>query len=145
MFRIAAALMGIVLSTMLALNLRFGMTKRTQFSWFSALLYLCLICYSLANLVAQLLGGNSGEFTRFILGIANFCDYLFTILLPYPIADVKALGFPTAWQQVRDQVKAIRFPAQCQSCRMRELCHICLAKCYTETLGFEQPPNTPAK
>ncbi len=62
-------------------------------------------------------------------------------MLPYPIADVRTAGFQTAWRQVRDQVKAIRFPEQCQSCRVRSLCRICLAKCYTETLGFTEAPT----
>ena len=62
-------------------------------------------------------------------------------MLPEPSADVLQLGFPTAWRQVREAVQTLQFPKACQGCRYRELCHICFAKCYCETLGFDQAPN----
>lgn len=62
-------------------------------------------------------------------------------MMPEPSASVRELGFAEAWRQVRDRVHAITFPEQCRHCRHRELCHICLAKCYTETLGFTKPPE----
>ena len=61
-------------------------------------------------------------------------------LLPTPAADVLTLGFREAWAQVRDQLRTVRFPAKCDHCRYRGICHICLAKCYTETLCFDQAP-----
>lgn len=62
-------------------------------------------------------------------------------MMPYPAADVLETGFRSAWQQVRDQVKTIQYPEKCRRCGKRDLCHICMAKCYTETLGFEEAPE----
>lgn len=62
-------------------------------------------------------------------------------MLPEPSADVLRLGFSKAWAEVRDAMQGIRFPKACTECRYRELCHICLAKCYCETLGFDRPPE----
>lgn len=62
-------------------------------------------------------------------------------MLPQPSADVLQLGFAEAWRQIRDGVRRLRYPAACASCRYRELCRVCLAKCYCETLGFERPPE----
>lgn len=83
MLNVAAALMGAVLGTMLALNLRFGMPKQTRVSRILGLLYLCLVCFSAANLADQFLNGDPGAFARVMMPIACFCDYLFTILLVY--------------------------------------------------------------
>ena len=64
-------------------------------------------------------------------------------MLPQPGASVPELGFAKAWETVRDAVSALRYPPACAECRYRELCHICLAKCYCETLGFDRPPAYP--
>lgn len=61
-------------------------------------------------------------------------------MLPYPAPNVLELGFSEAWRIVRDTVKTLRYPLACQQCRYREVCQICLAKCYTETQGFEKAP-----
>lgn len=61
-------------------------------------------------------------------------------MLPEPSADVLELGFSEAWRTVRDAIRNLRYPKACRECRYRELCHVCLAKCYCETLGFEEPP-----
>ena len=100
MFRIAAALMGIVLSMMLALNLRFGMPKRSQFTFFSGMLYLCLVGFSLANLIAQLLRGSAGAIVHTVLVIANYCDYLFTILLLYTASGLLFYVIDPTWKRL---------------------------------------------
>jgi radical SAM protein with 4Fe4S-binding SPASM domain len=62
-------------------------------------------------------------------------------MLAEPGADVLRLGFSEAWRQVRDRVRSLQYPAACQRCRFRRLCHLCLAKCYCETLGYDRPPE----
>lgn len=61
-------------------------------------------------------------------------------MLPKPSADVLRVGFSEAWRTIRDAIPGIQYPKTCAACRYRELCHICLAKCYCETLGFDRPP-----
>lgn len=61
-------------------------------------------------------------------------------MLPYPAAEPLELGFAEAWRRVREGVRGLSYPPACRACDYRELCHICLAKCYCETLGFETPP-----
>lgn len=62
-------------------------------------------------------------------------------MLPQPSADVLRLGFSEAWRSVREAIQTIQYPKACRECRYRELCHVCLAKCYCETLGFDQAPD----
>lgn len=62
-------------------------------------------------------------------------------MLPEPSADVLRLGFSTAWQSVREAVQALQYPKACQMCRYRTVCHVCLAKCYCETKGFDEAPT----
>ena len=66
-------------------------------------------------------------------------------MMPFPKEDVLSLGFRTAWQNLRDTVKTLQIPLQCQQCSKRSVCHICLAKCYSETLGFEKAPAYPCQ
>ena len=62
-------------------------------------------------------------------------------MLPEPAADVLRLGFPEAWRRVRETIRTLQYPKACRECGYRELCHICLAKCYCETLAFDKAPN----
>lgn len=62
-------------------------------------------------------------------------------MLPEPSADVLRLGFSEAWRSVRTAIRALQYPKACRECRYRQICHICLAKCYCETLGYERPPD----
>ena len=66
-------------------------------------------------------------------------------MLAEPAADAAKLGFAAAWARVRDAVRLLEYPETCRSCRYRELCHICLAKCWCETGGFERPPEYPCR
>ena len=61
-------------------------------------------------------------------------------MLPEPSADVLRVGFSEAWRTIRDSMRSLRYPKACAACQYRELCHICLAKCYCETLGYDRPP-----
>lgn len=66
-------------------------------------------------------------------------------MLPEPAADVLQAGFSEAWREVRDAVQSLRYPKACAECRYRELCHVCLAKCYCETLGYDKVPDYPCR
>lgn len=62
-------------------------------------------------------------------------------MLPEPSAEVLRLGFSEAWRTVRKAMQALQYPKACQKCRYREICHVCLAKCYCETKGFDKAPS----
>lgn len=66
-------------------------------------------------------------------------------MLPEPAADICALGFRAAWERVREAMRPLQYPAPCRACRYRELCHLCLAKCYCETGGFDRVPEYPCR
>lgn len=55
----------------------------------------------------------------------------------FPLKD----GFPEAWEQLRQQVQAIRLCAQCVSCAEKETCMKCAAVTYTETGSFSGKPE----
>lgn len=53
---------------------------------------------------------------------------------------VPEVGFPAAWEKVRQEAEKIRLPLRCSTCRYRHFCNVCAAVCYCETGGFETPP-----
>ena len=58
-----------------------------------------------------------------------------------PAADVLALGFDEAWEQTKKNAGMIRLPAECASCEIREICHVCAAMCCCETGSFDKRPE----
>ena len=50
-------------------------------------------------------------------------------------------GFPEQWQLLREQVAAIRLPAGCTGCELRDSCKACAAMVLTETGGFSEIPE----
>lgn len=55
--------------------------------------------------------------------------------------DVFAVGFQEAWQNVRASAAAIRLPAKCKSCALKDQCRACAAMAYTESGAFGQAPE----
>lgn len=51
------------------------------------------------------------------------------------------VGFPAAWQQVRDAAAAIRLPAQCAGCAARDSCKACAAMVLTESGNYQTVPH----
>ncbi len=62
-------------------------------------------------------------------------------MLPAIKADVKELGFATAWQSVLEQTKAVKVPKECMSCSLADICKSCVAMCYAETGAFDKKPE----
>lgn len=58
-----------------------------------------------------------------------------------PAADVLSLGFPEAWRRTRQAAEAIRLPAECTACEIKNICHPCAAMCYCETGSFSKKPE----
>lgn len=55
--------------------------------------------------------------------------------------DVKTLGFSEAWKKVREFTDSIVLPQKCSNCKLRHLCNVCAAVCYTETGSFSGVPE----
>lgn len=49
--------------------------------------------------------------------------------------------FLEQWQRIREQVAAIRLPAGCTACELRDSCKACAAMVLTETGGFSEIPE----
>ena len=79
----AVAVMALVLITMMALNLRRGMPRRTQFTRYMGLLFFALFFYACAVLLEHLLAGRPGRTVRYLLYGACFCEYLFCLMLVF--------------------------------------------------------------
>ncbi|MCQ2419124.1 MAG: radical SAM protein [Clostridia bacterium] len=58
-----------------------------------------------------------------------------------PAFDVLKLGFNEAWQRTRAAAAAIRLPAECSVCPIKNICHPCAAMCYCETGNFNKKPE----
>ena len=78
----AIALIALIMSTTLALNLRFGLWRDWSVRY-SALLFICLILYSGAMLLEQTADGVPGSAARIVLEIGCFGDYLLSGMLAY--------------------------------------------------------------
>ncbi len=81
----AIALIALIMSTMLALNLHFGLWRDWSVRY-SALLFICLILYSGAMLLEQTANGVPGSAARIVLEIGCFGDYLLSGMLAYAFA-----------------------------------------------------------
>lgn len=62
-------------------------------------------------------------------------------MMPYPAAYPLEVGFEAAWQQIREQTRAIRTPSECTVCPKKDVCSVCAAVCVTETGAFDKVPG----
>ncbi|MBQ5951130.1 MAG: radical SAM protein [Lachnospiraceae bacterium] len=63
-------------------------------------------------------------------------------MIPDPDApDVFEQGFAGAWKQLTAKAAAIRLPAACRECPLKEECHPCAAMSYTETGEYGKVPE----
>lgn len=62
-------------------------------------------------------------------------------MLPDCGADVFALGFAQAWKQAAEAAAAIRLPAACSGCALRDQCKACAAMARTESGAYHQVPE----
>ena len=51
------------------------------------------------------------------------------------------VGFENAWKKVHEETLAIRLPAKCASCELRDQCKACASMVVTETGGFHEVPK----
>ncbi len=58
-----------------------------------------------------------------------------------PSYDVFELGFPAAWERLRERVAAIRLPPECAACDSKDVCRSCAAMVYTETGSYDKKPQ----
>ena len=56
-------------------------------------------------------------------------------------ADLTRVDFQQGWNAVRLATQAIRLPAACTSCELRQLCPVCAAAAYTETGAYGTKPT----
>lgn len=57
------------------------------------------------------------------------------------IEDTFKIGFDEAWERTKRASDAIRIPAKCGDCSLREQCRPCAAMCYTENGEFCKIPD----
>lgn len=62
-------------------------------------------------------------------------------MMPGPTAYPLEVGFHAAWEQIKNETRAIRMPSQCGNCPKREVCFKCAAVCVTETGAFDRVPG----
>ena len=55
--------------------------------------------------------------------------------------NVFQMPFPTAWQTVKEGSLAIRLPAQCAACNVKDTCRACAAMVVTESGCFDKVPQ----
>ena len=58
-----------------------------------------------------------------------------------PVVYPLEIGFDAAWQQLRQETRQIRMPAECVACPKRKVCSVCAAVCVAETGAFDQVPR----
>lgn len=54
--------------------------------------------------------------------------------------DVFEVGFDAAWEHARKEAAAIRLPAKCSTCSLKEKCRACAAMVYTESGNYHAVP-----
>lgn len=57
------------------------------------------------------------------------------------VESVFDIGFEAAWKQATETSAAIRLPARCRSCPLRDQCRSCAAMVYTESGNFSTVPD----
>ena len=62
-------------------------------------------------------------------------------MMPKIRVNVFEEGFDKAWRQVVSEVKEIRLPKKCVSCKYSKICNACAAMCYAETGCFDKIPD----
>lgn len=61
-------------------------------------------------------------------------------MMPEPTAYPLETGFSTAWEQIRQLTKQIKWPAECTECSKRKVCASCAAVRMAETGAFDKVP-----
>ena len=59
----------------------------------------------------------------------------------YDAPNVFETGYMNAWKCVTDKAEAIRLPAACSTCSIKDTCRACAAMVYTETGSFNMVPE----
>ncbi|MCD7774120.1 MAG: radical SAM protein [Clostridiales bacterium] len=62
-------------------------------------------------------------------------------MMPEPFVSLKDVPFDKAWEKIRQMTSEIRLPKECQSCKLKDICSVCAAMCYTETGSFGGKPE----
>ena len=62
-------------------------------------------------------------------------------LMTDPETDVLEEGFAAAWEKIREMTDMIRLPAECSTCKDKELCRVCASMCQSETGRFDRKPG----
>lgn len=57
------------------------------------------------------------------------------------VKDVFNIGFEQAWRQASEAASAIRLPARCHGCALRDQCKACAAMVFTESGNFHTVPD----
>ncbi len=70
-------------------------------------------------------------------GQMNLCG----MIPPEKAVNAFETGYMAAWKAVVAQADAVRLPAACRECALRDTCRACAAMVYTETGGYEKVPE----
>lgn len=62
-------------------------------------------------------------------------------MLETPKADLNQMTVAKAWEYIRVETDKIRMPKKCAACRLKPMCNVCAAMCYTETGAFDKVPS----
>lgn len=86
--------------------------------------------------IGLLCGAGNNSFSVDAGGRMYACD-----MLRECSADLLHTPFPEAWQTIRQYAKAYPRPAECEGCRLRHVCHGCVAQ---HAMGAEKGHASPA-
>lgn len=62
-------------------------------------------------------------------------------MIPTPSASLKGKNFMDVWSQVAPVYRELPLCKECENCKKRNLCPVCMAANYTETGSFSQKPQ----
>lgn len=109
MLNLAVDLAGTVLCLMTILQLQISTVGASRQKRFFLLFYVFLLLYVLSNIGGLLMRGLPGPKWHIGLQIANFCEFLFSLSLPY-ILSRYLMGF---WESMKQKTAVIRFWNAC--------------------------------
>lgn len=109
MLNLAVDLAGTVLCLMTILQLQISTVGASRQKRFFLLFYVFLLLYVLSNIGGLLMRGLPGPKWHIGLQIANFCEFLFSLFLPY-ILSRYLMGF---WESMKQKTAVIRFWNAC--------------------------------
>ena len=109
MLNLAVDLAGTVLCLMIILQLQISAVGASRQKRFFLLFYVFLLLYVLSHMGGLLMRGLPGPKWHTGLQIANFCEFLFSLFLPY-ILSRYLMGF---WESMKQKTAVIRFWNAC--------------------------------